>query len=190
MRRTFPSALGRQLRRSHAVVIGQRFIGQESRLIGIDALLDPQADPEATGPHSRTVRGIICGGCCGWPEPPTSEEVHEAMQAENRSARQRAVVTVLTNEASFDELMNAYIERAFTWRQLARALEEQGGQPAARARSRSRSGPGWSPRPDRRTTRYLISRVPAGTGWALRGSAGDSAACPRRCRTPPPRTNR
>ena len=52
---------------------------------------------------------------------------------ENRSARQRAVVTVLTNEASFDELMNAYIERAFTWRQLARALAEQGGQPAERA---------------------------------------------------------
>ena len=44
-----------------------------------------------------------------------------------------SVVTVLTNEASFDELMNAYIERAFTWRQLARALAEQGGQPAERA---------------------------------------------------------
>jgi len=97
------------------------------------ARLDPQADPEATGPHSRTVRGIICGGCCGWPEPPTSEEVYEAIRAENRSTRQRAVVTVLTNEASFDELMNAYIERAFTWRQLARALAEQGGQPAERA---------------------------------------------------------
>lgn len=46
------------------------------------ARLDRKADPEATGPHWRTVRGIICGGCCGWPEPPTSEEVHEAMWAQ------------------------------------------------------------------------------------------------------------
>lgn len=51
----------------------------------------------------------------------------------SRSARQRAVVTVLTNEASVDELMNAYIERTFTWRQLPRALLEQGGQPVERA---------------------------------------------------------
>ncbi len=97
------------------------------------ARLDPKADAEATGAQSRTVRGIICGGCCGWREPPTSEEVYEAMQAEERTARQRAAVTVLTNEATFDELMNAYIERAFTWRQLARALAEQGGRPAERA---------------------------------------------------------
>ena len=97
------------------------------------AELHPEADPAATGPHSQTVRGIICGGCCGWPEPPTSEEVYEAMRAETRTARQRAVVTVLTNEASFEELMNAYIEHSFTWRQLAQALAEQGGRPAERA---------------------------------------------------------
>ena len=56
------------------------------------ARLDPKADPEATGPHSRTVRGIICGGCCGWPEPPTSEEVHEAIRAETGAARGEMIV--------------------------------------------------------------------------------------------------
>lgn len=94
----------------------------------------PDADPGATGPRSRTVRGIICGGCCGWPRPPTSEEVYHAMRAKHRTPRQRAVVTVLTNEASFEELMNAHTERAFTWRQLARALAERGGMPPERAR--------------------------------------------------------
>ena len=57
------------------------------------------------------------------------------MRAENRSTRQRAVVTVLTNEASFDELMTAYMEGAFTWRQLPRAPAEHGA-------ARRRGGPG------------------------------------------------
>ena len=94
----------------------------------------PGADPNATGARSQTIRGIIRGSCCGWPRPPTSEEVYDAIRATHRTPRQRAVVTVLTNEASFEELMNAHTERAFTWRQLARALAEKGGMPPERAR--------------------------------------------------------
>lgn len=88
--------------------------------------LRPDADPEATGPHSQTVRGIICGGCSGWVKTPTSEEVYEAMRAEHRTPAQQTAVGVLTGEATFDELMNAHLEGAFTWRQLARAFKEAG----------------------------------------------------------------
>ena len=33
------------------------------------------ADPRATGPDSQTVRGLICGACAGWRNPPTSREL-------------------------------------------------------------------------------------------------------------------
>ena len=95
--------------------------------------LYPDAEPTRTGAQSQAVRGIICGGCCGWVEPPTSEEVYEAMRAERKTPRQRAAARVLTHEADFVDLMKAYTERAFTWRQLARALKDQGGQPPERA---------------------------------------------------------
>ena len=92
----------------------------------------PGADAAATGPRSQTVRGIICGSCAGWPNPPTSEEVYEALRAERPTPRQRNAVGVLVNEADFDELMNAHLEGAFTWRQLARAFKEHGALPGER----------------------------------------------------------
>lgn len=102
--------------------------------------LHPDADPARTGPRSQAVRGIICGACCGWTTPPTSEEVYEAMRAVDKTARQRAAATVLTHEADFVDLMKAHTERAFTWRQLARALREHGGQPPERAAMVARLG--------------------------------------------------
>ena len=43
--------------------------------------IDPDADPVATGPHSQTIRGLLCGACAGWEKPPTSLELYEAMAA-------------------------------------------------------------------------------------------------------------
>ena len=98
------------------------------------ARLRPDADPDRTGPDSQTIRGVICGGCCGWKTPPTSEELYEAMRSPNPSERQRAVATVLIHEADFEDLMNAHIERAFTWRQLVRAMHLRDYVPPRRAR--------------------------------------------------------
>ena len=44
------------------------------------------------------------------------------------------MTTVLINEASFEELVNAHTEGAFTWRQLARAARRQGAVPPLRIR--------------------------------------------------------
>jgi hypothetical protein len=95
--------------------------------------LRPSVDPAATGPRSQTVRGIICGGCSGWAEKPTSEDVYEALRAEQRTAAQRNAIGVLTKEADDDEVMHAHLEGAFTWRQLARAYREIPGGPPSRA---------------------------------------------------------
>ena len=95
--------------------------------------LRPDADPEATGPRSRSVRAVICGRCAGWARPPTPEEVYDAMRATKRTAQQRSAIGVLTQEADFEELVNAHLEGAFTWRQLVRAFQERQYVPRSRA---------------------------------------------------------
>ena len=95
--------------------------------------LRPDADPDATGPRSQTVRSVICGRCAGWARSPRPEEVYEAMRAANRSRDQRSAIGVLTREADFEELMNAHLEGAFTWRQLVRAFQERQLVPRSRA---------------------------------------------------------
>ena len=92
------------------------------------------ADPNATGPHSQTIRGLLGGACAGWPVRPTSVELYDALRADNPTNRQRSIATVLINEASFEDLVNAHTEGAFTWRQLARAARRQGVVPPLRIR--------------------------------------------------------
>ena len=92
------------------------------------------ADPDANGPHSQTVRGLLGGACAGWRVRPTSVELYDALCADNPTRRQRSIATVLINEASFEELVNAHTEGAFTWRQLARAARRQGAVPPLRIR--------------------------------------------------------
>ena len=92
------------------------------------------ADPGATGPRSQTIRGLLGGARAGWPLRPTSVELHGALRADNPTSRQRSIATVLINEASFEDLVNAHTEGAFTWRQLARAAQRQGSVPPLRIR--------------------------------------------------------
>ena len=92
------------------------------------------ADPDATGPRSQTIRGLLGGACAGWRVRPTSVELHDALRADHPTSRQRSIATVLINEAPFEELVNAHTEGAFTWRQLTRAAQRQGSVPPLRMR--------------------------------------------------------
>ena len=98
------------------------------------AAIHLQADPDAAGPHSQTIRGLLGGACAGWRVRPTSVELYDALRADNPTNRQRSIAAVLINEASFEELVNAHTEGAFTWRQLARAARHQGSVPPLRIR--------------------------------------------------------
>ena len=98
------------------------------------AAVRPDADPDATGPRSQIIRGLLGGACAGWRVRPTSVELYEALRADDPTQRQRSIATVLINEASFEELVNAHTEGAFTWRQLARAARRQGAVPPLRIR--------------------------------------------------------
>ena len=98
----------------------------------------PNADPGETGPDSGTIRFVIARRCCGWQKPPTPREVYDAMRADEPTARQLDAMTVVLNESTFDEVVLAHLEGAFTWRQLARAIHRLGGVTPERIRSFAR----------------------------------------------------
>ena len=85
-------------------------------------------DINATVPRSLTIRGLF-RRCA---RPPAGASSRPAscsttpLRADDRTSRQRSIATVLINEASFEELVNAHTEDAFTWRQIARAARCHG----------------------------------------------------------------
>ena len=98
----------------------------------------PRADPAETGPDSRTIGVVIARRCCGWRKPPTPREVYDAMRADDPTGRQLDAMTVVLNESTFDEVVLAHLEGAFTWQQLARAVHRRGGVTPERVRSLAR----------------------------------------------------
>ena len=74
---------------------------------------------------------------------------------------------MLINESTFEEMMNAHTERAFTWRQLVRALHQRDCLPAWRTREVNRfaeCGEGNG----RENMEILTLPGPAGELWAAK----------------------
>ena len=117
-----------------------------AQLRPLDDFSDEYADPTEyrtvdqarVGPKSAVLQGLIDGDCCGWAKSPTSEEFYEAMRAEKPTARQKSLAGVLLR-ARFWDLMGAWMEAAFTWRQLARAMSRRQWQEPQRVREINRS---------------------------------------------------
>ena len=97
-----------------------------AQLRPLDDFSDEYADPTRyktvdqarVGPKSAVLQGLINGECCGWVKQPTTEELYEAIRAEKPTSRQKSLAGVLVR-ADFWDLMGAWMEGAFTWRQLA-----------------------------------------------------------------------
>ena len=84
------------------------------------------APDEETREHSRTVTWRFFSCTAGWPEPPTAADLYAAIQAEAPTSRQRAVIRTWLDEATYAELMLAWIEEAYTWRDLVAAAHRIG----------------------------------------------------------------
>ena len=84
---------------------------------------DPGA---ATGRHAAAVQRRILSSCAGWSRRPTAEEFYEAVRATRPTRRQQAIVDMWGREATFQELLEAWAQRAYTDRQLVRALHLAG----------------------------------------------------------------
>ena len=79
----------------------------------------PARHEPGTGPHSRTVRGIICGGCCGWPtrrraRKSTTRCVQKDTPAAGDGADKRS------EHRGADERSRNGHSRGASWRELSR----------------------------------------------------------------------
>jgi len=101
-------------------------------LLPPEAFSDAEATPRdfqrlcepgaGTGRHAAAVHRRILSSCAGWRRRPTAEEFYEAVRATRPTVRQQAIVDMWGREATFQELLEAWAERAYTDRQLVRAL--------------------------------------------------------------------
>ena len=77
-----------------------------------------------TGPNSVTLARVIASRTAGEPDPPTPAEVYDAMAAVKRNERQRYAVETWIINATPTDMLDAWIERAYSWRMLVRAMHE------------------------------------------------------------------
>ena len=84
-------------------------------------------DQARIGPKSATIQGLINLDCSGWVRRPTSEECYKAMRAEAPTERQESITGIVLR-ANFWDIVGAWMEAGFTWRQLARAMSRRSWQ--------------------------------------------------------------
>ena len=102
------------------------------------AMVNAPTGPDDTGPKSRVIRMRLACSCAGWKRPPTSEEFYWAVRAETPDERQRAILDAWSSEAEDIEVLDGWTEHAYTFRQLAAALEQAGIERCAIAEALNR----------------------------------------------------
>lgn len=74
---------------------------------------------ERRGPNSGVLERRIASSCAGHASPPTPLELYEAIHTTRPSVRSGAVLRMWMTEATADELIEAWIDHCYTWRELA-----------------------------------------------------------------------
>ena len=92
----------------------------------------PEHDPRQLGRKSRAVRRRLGSSCAGWRRAPRPEELYDAVHASRPGPRQRQLIRTWLQEASREDLLYAWAEGAYTWRELARAVHAAGEQTSPR----------------------------------------------------------
>ena len=82
----------------------------------------PGHDPAAIRKRSATVRSRIASSCCGWGVQPTSAEFYDAIRAEAPTTRQRVLIRMWAREAEPEQIVLAWAEDVYTFRELVAAF--------------------------------------------------------------------
>ena len=80
--------------------------------------------------------GRIASSCAGWIEPPTGAEFFEAVRAETPTTRQADIISMWLLEATDDEILLAWAEEAYSFRELVNAIHRSGAAGDHPARNR------------------------------------------------------
>ena len=91
-------------------------------------------NPAQIGAASRAVRVRLASSCNGWARKPSSEEFYEAIRATTPTRRQVAIIHTWIREGEREELLEAWAEGAYSWRELAQAIHRAGLERAPRCK--------------------------------------------------------
>ena len=75
-----------------------------------------------TGRNANAVQLRIMSSCAGWKKRPTAGEFYDAIRAEHPTPRQTGLVRRWGAEATITDLLQAWVQHAYTLRQLVQAL--------------------------------------------------------------------
>ena len=90
------------------------------------AVWHPRHDPDQLGRASRAVRRRLASSCAGWKRQPTAEEFYEAVRTSSPDEGQSQIIETWLQEATREDLVEAWAENAYTWRELAAAIHRSG----------------------------------------------------------------
>lgn len=74
------------------------------------------------GRHALAVRLRLASGCAGWKRRPAAEEFYDAVRADRPTERQASIIRMWGTEATTAEIIEAWVQHAYTLRQLVAAL--------------------------------------------------------------------
>ncbi len=90
------------------------------------ARLRPHAEPAATRSRSATVSLVFASRCCGERRAATAPELYAAMRRREPNERDLDVLTSWLIHATPEQQWWAWVEQAYSWRMLARAMQLTG----------------------------------------------------------------
>ena len=82
--------------------------------------------PERRRAKSRTLLFRISSSCAGHGQPPTPAELYDAFHTKEPTARSSALLRMWMTEASSNEVIDAWRDHCYTWRELAAACHRHG----------------------------------------------------------------
>ena len=83
-------------------------------------------DPERHGEESGALRNAIVKECCGMKQMPTGREVIAAVRENRPNDDQKRLIGLLATRFSGRDLFCAYMEGAWSWKELATAIRRAG----------------------------------------------------------------
>ena len=89
---------------------------------------------------SRALARRIASSCAGHAQPPSPPELYQAFHTATPTERGAAVLRMWMTEASKEELIDAWIDHCYTWRELAAACRRHGIRDAVNADIVTRMG--------------------------------------------------
>lgn len=89
--------------------------------------------PERRAAQSTALVFRISSSCAGHAQPPTPTELHDAFHTETPTTRSRALLRMWMTEASANDVIDAWRDHCYTWRELTVACHRHGIRHAVNA---------------------------------------------------------